>query len=274
MQITTEKFDAFIKAGRELPINHKTCDMEQFDIFKKFELPDIDHDAIFKFKSYSTKYLRQLEDSVIDEIDINVLNAPLELLSKYFYLIEIEVTRTLTYFGDRIPPVDEWRKTRMAIPKPFPLNQEDFIKWDLIFEFYLKLEGCITCFNRVYVHIGRKKTEIAKLQSVLVTEKRHLTAKNESFEKSDIALICHYKGILITRSNALTIAKEYGHSKAGRLYQDFLFYMSHANRTGFAELSKTQLKNKKNRMLKVIKHLEGKAKEKAEDDYALLNQDF
>ncbi len=274
MQITRAKFDAFLKAGRELPITHCTCDLEQFDIFKKFGLPDLDHDAIFKFYSYSTNHLRQLEISVIKEIDANVLNAPQELLSKYFYLIESDIKRTLNYLQDRIPPVDEWRKTKMSIPKPFPLSQEDFIKWNLIFKFYLKLEGCIVYFVRVYDHIGRKKTEIAKLQDVSLTQKRHLSAKNESFEKPDIALICHYKGIEITRSNALTIAKQYGHSKAGRLYQEFLFYMSHANRTGFSELSKTQLKNKKNRMLKVIKHLEGKAKEKAEDDYALLNRDL
>lgn len=89
---------------------------------------------------------------------------------------------------------------------------------------------------------------------------------NNYLIKKHIALICHYNDRPITKDNALGIANEFGHDKAGRLYQEFCIYHSQTDRLSTGELSPIRLANKKRIFEVVIEQLSGKAKEKAQDD--------
>lgn len=90
-----------------------------------------------------------------------------------------------------------------------------------------------------------------------------------ALEKADIALICLYTDRHITEYNALEIAREFGHENAGRLYQDYGFYLSAANRLGVSE-NRIKDNNKVKRFEKVITHLTGSARDKAEDDLIVI----
>lgn len=90
-----------------------------------------------------------------------------------------------------------------------------------------------------------------------------------------IALKYVYEGLTITRENGNEIAKQYGHNSGEKLFQRFTFFLSTANRKGKpTPCTPKTLKNKIEKIEKVISLLPENKKQKAKDEVIILKRIF
>lgn len=90
-----------------------------------------------------------------------------------------------------------------------------------------------------------------------------------------IALKHVYEGIQITRQNGNSIAQTYGHKSGDKLFQEYTFYASSANRKGKpTPCTKVKLQNKINRLESVIELLPLDKQSRAKDEVAILRSHF
>lgn len=90
-----------------------------------------------------------------------------------------------------------------------------------------------------------------------------------------IALKHVYEGIQITRQNGDSIAQIYGHKSGDKLFQEYTFYASSANRKGKpTPCTKVKLQNKINRLESVIELLPLDKQSRAKDEVAILRSHF
>jgi hypothetical protein len=82
---------------------------------------------------------------------------------------------------------------------------------------------------------------------------------NLNLSIKQVALICHYTDCIVTRSTATAIVKQYGHTSGDRLFNNYTYYRSRANRLG-AETTKKKNANK----LKLFEYVH---------DYLYTNED-
>ena len=90
-----------------------------------------------------------------------------------------------------------------------------------------------------------------------------------------IALKHVYERIQITRQNGNSIAQTYGHKSGDKLFQEYTFYASSANRKGKpTPCTKVKLQNKINRLETVIELLPLDKQSTAKDEVAILRSHF
>ena len=88
-----------------------------------------------------------------------------------------------------------------------------------------------------------------------------------------IALKYFYEGLQITRENGNEIAKKYGHTSGEKLFQQFTFYSSTANRKAKPDLcTAKKLKNKIELIESVIELLPFDKQARAKDEVSILNK--
>jgi hypothetical protein len=71
--------------------------------------------------------------------------------------------------------------------------------------------------------------------SILQNIKQNASSIKKKLSQSQIALLCFYEGVVITRANAGEIAARYGHASGNRLYNCYTRLINRQNRMGGAE---------------------------------------
>jgi hypothetical protein len=98
------------------------------------------------------------------------------------------------------------------------------------------------------------------------------TSKQKQKQKlsmNQIALLCFYMGLQITRDNGNEIAEKFGHKSGDKLYQCFTKYSSTANRKGDPG-TEQMLKNKIKLIESVIELLPIENQQQAKDELSIL----
>lgn len=86
-----------------------------------------------------------------------------------------------------------------------------------------------------------------------------------------IALKLVYEGILVNRSNAKEIVKDYGHTSGDKLFQEFTYFSSLANRKGNpSPATNKKFQNKIELFESVIELLSEANKQRALDELGML----
>lgn len=90
-----------------------------------------------------------------------------------------------------------------------------------------------------------------------------------------IALKCFYQGIQITRKNSNSIVEQYGHKSGEKLFQQYTYYSSTANRTGKPHpFTKKKMRNKIVLFEKVLELLPPDKQERITDELNILKTHF
>ena len=117
-----------------------------------------------------------------------------------------------------------------------------------------------------------------QIEDILCTNKKKIEYKNHGdldlkpkLKIREIALKCFYDGLSITRENANEIVQSYGHKSGDKLYNEYCYFLSRANRKGKpTPYTKRRLINKITLFQNVIKLLPKDKQSMAIDELSIL----
>lgn len=124
--------------------------------------------------------------------------------------------------------------------------------------------------NKMLIKEAKAKIKVKETSS----EKQDDITQNNKLTLKQIALISFYEGNLITRDNANSIAKNFGHKSGEKLYQHFLHYSQKENRTKFEHESRRAQRSHILLFESVKQYLNNKQLEKLTNDILMLNAHF
>lgn len=130
--------------------------------------------------------------------------------------------------------------------------------------------------SKAYIKIlknwfASEKKFIAEITPLLKVNEATKEKATPELSIKQIALKLVYEGILVNRSNAKEIVKEYGHTSGDKLFQEFTYFSSLANRKGNpSPATDKKFQNKIELFESVIELLSDANKQRALDELSIL----
>ncbi len=136
---------------------------------------------------------------------------------------------------------------------------------------------------------SKNKTEYVKIlkrwfkeEKIFIAEITPLLKDKEPFNErvpelsiKQIALKLFYEGFIINRNNAKEVIKEYGHTSGDKLFQEYTYFSSLANRKGSpSPLTQKKFQNKIKLFESVINLLSDNHKQRASDELNILKVNY
>lgn len=184
--------------------------------------------------------------------------------------ILIQTTKDLLKQIDNIKLFKEGLITDIEKQKLELILEEQRIRQSKLLDSYSKNE--LTYIKLLKNWLKNEKSYFQDITPYYVRKKTKSNSESvKNLKINEIALKYVYEGKLISKGNSLQIAKSYGHASGNKLYQQYLFFSSTANRKGKPlPCTPLRLKNKINLFEKVISVLETDNKERALDELKIL----
>jgi hypothetical protein len=252
-EITKSLFDYFkdTEQNEFEPFETKTVQVGSFS------------EALKGFKKGQTKF--KIQDKLVDH--------------NFF---QIEVIADLEHEGKIYNNVKQTNNDSILTPENWEQHKETFFvqrmatykqSYTLAEKIKLELSGLKKLpINKTDYQILKDRYK-AFLEQKQALPPQQYTKQKLKLKIKQIALKYVYEGLQITRENGNKIAKQYGHNSGDKLYNEFTYFSSSANRKGKPNLcTPTKLDNKIKLIESVIEILPTDKQERAKDEVLILKK--
>jgi hypothetical protein len=135
------------------------------------------------------------------------------------------------------------------------------------------LQDLVSVYGESVIYPTKRKVEYIKglISKGITLPHLQNTKQKPELTINQIALKFVYTGSQITRKNGDEIAKKYGHTSGEKLFQQYSFYLSAANRKGKPTLcTPTKLKNKIKLLHSILKLVTTDQQKQIRDEVGIL----